>query len=162
MLAAVAVLTGLLSLAFSGSALILGLAAVVAVVTGIAALACMLGEVGDVRRAAGAASVGEAERGRRLLAARDADHLADLGRLAVEIGGLRARVDELRARIDELHRSDTSLTAANGELCLALARALRERDEAVQALASVPTAPVVTLPVPSEAAEPGALRAAAR
>lgn len=124
----------------SGSAVLVGVAAVLAVVLAIAAAACLVEDSLEGRRVAAAANAALAGDYAGLFARRSTEHQVELERLVGE-------VTKLVGRVAELTSVNAGLVARNTDLeqAAALVSARRTADEAAGGNGD---ATVVTLPVP--------------
>jgi len=98
----------------SGSAVSVGVAAVLAVVLAVAAAACLVEETLDARRSAVAANASLAATYTELFARQGTEHQLELERLVAQVTALVGRVGELTARNAELtaRNADVELAAA--------------------------------------------------
>jgi hypothetical protein len=98
----------------SGSAVLVGVSAVVAVVLAIGAVACVVEESLDGRRAAAAANASLAATYTRLFDSQATEHQHELERLVAQVAALAGRVSELTERNLELadRNADLELAAA--------------------------------------------------
>lgn len=127
----------------SGSAVLVGVAAVLAVVLGIAATACLVEDSLGLRRAAAAADAALAARYTDLFATQAAEHQRELEHLVAKVAALVSRVGELGSRNAELAARNADLESAAVLAGLAAAARARAEQRAEQEAVST----VVPLPV---------------